>query len=122
MFCSVVFQQKRRRKETGSHCNGSTSPKRHRESVLRLTGEDGRDAGPAPAPRSLGESEEDGDVENLEHNIVQFTVGEDGKTAILVPIISSHLEAEDSAGTSEHSQDTTTKSTDPSEYPRKQLI
>ncbi|KAG7238858.1 hypothetical protein INR49_030402 [Caranx melampygus] len=103
--------QKRRRKEAGSQCNGSTSPRRHRESVLRLTGEDGRNAGPAPASCSLGESEEDGDVENLEHNIVQFTVGEDDKTAIVVPIISSHVEAGDSAGTPKQSP--TTKSTDP---------
>ncbi|XP_035459899.1 sentrin-specific protease 7 isoform X3 [Scophthalmus maximus] len=86
----------RKRKDAGSQYNGTTSPKRHRESVLRLTGEDGRDGGLAPARACL---EEDGDLESLDRSIVQFTVGGDDGTDVLVPIINPNLEAEDVTGT-----------------------
>ncbi|XP_008279807.1 sentrin-specific protease 7 isoform X2 [Stegastes partitus] len=79
---------KRRRKDSGSQCNGTGSPKRHRESVLRLTGEDGRNGGPVPSSVCQEQSEEDVDLENLDRCIVQFTVGGDDRTNILVPVIS----------------------------------
>lgn len=119
---SVLSQQKRKRKDAGSHCNGTDSPKRHRESVLRLTGEDGRDGGPAPARICLEESGEDGDSESLDRTILQFTVGAHDQTEVLVPIISPDLEAEDFIGTPiqspSSSQDNTTKTSpsEPSEY------
>lgn len=65
--------------------------------------------GPAPSSIFLEESGEDGDLENLDRSIVQFTVGADDPTDVLVPIISPDLEAGDSPG-----RDNTTK-TSPSE-------
>lgn len=116
---SVLCQQKRKRKDAGSECNGTEGPKRHRESVLRLTGEDGRDGGPAPTGICLEESGEDGDSESLDRTIVQFTVGADDRTEVLVPIISPDLEAEDFIGTPiqspSSSQDDNSPS-EPSEY------
>ncbi|XP_023286451.1 uncharacterized protein LOC111673043 isoform X1 [Seriola lalandi dorsalis] len=87
---------KRKRRDTESQCNGTGSPKRHRESVLRLTGEDGRDGGPVPASVCLEESREDIDLESLDRSIVQFTVGGDDTTAILVPILNPSIESQDS--------------------------
>lgn len=57
---SVLSQQKRKRQDVGSQCNGTFSPKRYRGSVLRLTGEDGRRVEPAPAFVCLEENGEDG--------------------------------------------------------------
>lgn len=117
---SVLPPQNRKRKDAGSQYNGTTSPKRHRESVLRLTGEDGRDGGLAPARACL---EEDGDLESLDRSIVQFTVGGDDGTDVLVPIINPNLEAEDVTGTRRRSlsssQDSSAKTSgtpEPSEY------
>lgn len=90
---------KRKRKDTEFHCNGTDSPKRHRESVLRLTGEDGRDGGPAPTRVCLEESGDDVDFDSLDRTIVQFTVGADDQTDVLVPINSPDLEAGDFIGT-----------------------
>ncbi|XP_070832418.1 sentrin-specific protease 7 isoform X3 [Chaetodon trifascialis] len=90
---------KRKRKDVVSQCNGTGSPKRHRESVLRLTGEDGRDGGPAPIHICVEESGEDRDLESLDRTIVQFTVGADDTAEVLVPIISANLEAEHMIGT-----------------------
>lgn len=108
----VQHSFKRKRKDAGSQCNGTGNSKRHRESVLRLTGEDGRGGGPAPARICWEESGEDGDLESLDRTIVQFTVGADDQTEVLVPIICSNLEAKDSAGTPKQSlsssQDNTT--------------
>ncbi|XP_076603385.1 uncharacterized protein LOC143330586 isoform X2 [Chaetodon auriga] len=104
---------KRKRKDATSQCNGTGSPKRHRESVLRLTGEDGRDGGPAPIHICVEESGEDGDLESLDRTIVQFTVGADDPAEVLVPIISANLEAGNLIGTPSQSvssnQDTTSK-------------
>ncbi|XP_059199170.1 sentrin-specific protease 7 isoform X2 [Centropristis striata] len=95
----VQHSSKRKRKDAGSHCNGTGSPKRHRESVLRLTGEDGRDGGPASTHIYLEESGEDVDLDSLDRTIVQFTVGADDQTEVLVPIISPDVEAGDFIGT-----------------------
>ncbi|KAI3355843.1 hypothetical protein L3Q82_004406 [Scortum barcoo] len=109
---------KRKRKNVGSQCNGTDSPKRHRESVLRLTGEDGRDGGLAPTGICLQESGEDEYSESLDRTIVQFTVGGDDRTEVVVPIITADLEAEDFIVTPipspSSSQDNVTK-TSPSE-------
>ncbi|XP_070770637.1 sentrin-specific protease 7 [Enoplosus armatus] len=110
----VEHSLKRKRKDAGSRCNGTDGAKRNRESVLRLTGEDGRDGGPAPTGICLEESGEDGDLESLDRTIVQFTVGADDRTEVLVPIISPNLEAKDFIGTPRQSpsscQDNTTNS------------
>lgn len=99
-------------KDTGSQCNGTSSSKRHRESVLRLTREDGRDGGPPPAQTSQEESGEDGDLESLDRTIVQFTVGAEDQAEVLVPIINPDLESEEFIGTPRQSlsssQDNTT--------------
>ncbi|XP_027147067.1 sentrin-specific protease 7 isoform X2 [Larimichthys crocea] len=92
----VQHSVKRKIKGAGSHCNGTSSPKRHRESVLRLTGEDGRDGGPAPTHVCQEDGGEDVDLESLDRSIVQFTVGTDDPAEILLPIIiSNKLEAGD---------------------------
>lgn len=118
---SVLRPQKRKKQDAESPCNGTTSPKRHRESVLRLSGED-RKGPPAVAPICLEEGGEDGDLENLDRTIVQFTVGADDSPDLLVPIITPNLEAGDLMDTPRQSlspsQDTTTKTSppEPSEY------
>lgn len=131
MFCrliastlfTVLSQQKRKRKDSGSQCNGTGSPKRHRESVLRLTGEEGRDGEPDPARIFLEESGEDGDLESLDRSIVQFTVGGGDRTEVLVPVINPNLEGGDLIDTPRRSQsssqDSATKTSsplEPSEY------
>uniref|UniRef100_A0A3P8S3Z6 Si:dkey-100n23.3 n=1 Tax=Amphiprion percula TaxID=161767 RepID=A0A3P8S3Z6_AMPPE len=80
---------KRKRKDSQSQCNGTSSPKRHRESVLRLTGEDGRNGGPVPPSICQEESGEDVDLENLDRCIVQFTVGGDDEASPAEPIVLS---------------------------------
>ncbi|XP_030284561.1 uncharacterized protein LOC115588248 isoform X4 [Sparus aurata] len=110
--------QKRKRKDTGSQCNGTGTSKCHRESVLRLTGEDRRDGGPDPPDICLEEGGEDGDLESLDRSIVQFTVGAEDPTEGLLPIISANMQAGDFIVTPIQSpssgQDNTTK-TSPSE-------
>lgn len=121
-MCPVLSQQKRKRRDTGSQCNGTGSPKRHRESVLRLTGEDGREGGPAQSRICFEESGEDLDSETLDRSIVQFTVGADERTDVVLPIINPNLEVRDFIGTPRRSlsssQDDTTKTSpsEPSEY------
>lgn len=120
MFCAA--QQKRKRRDAGPQCNGTGSPKRHRESVLRLTGEDRRDGRLAQTRICFEESREDLDLESLDRSIVQFTVGADEGTQVLLPIINSNLEAGDFIGTPRlrlsSIQDNATKTTpsEPSEY------
>uniref|UniRef100_A0A3Q1G4V6 Si:dkey-100n23.3 n=1 Tax=Acanthochromis polyacanthus TaxID=80966 RepID=A0A3Q1G4V6_9TELE len=80
---------KRKRKDSQSQCNGTSSPKRHRESVLRLTGEDGRNGEPVPPSICQEESGEDVDLENLDRCIVQFTVGGDDQASPAEPIVLS---------------------------------
>ncbi|XP_031148601.1 sentrin-specific protease 7 isoform X1 [Sander lucioperca] len=112
----VQHSVKRKRKDAGSQCNGIGSPKLHRESVLRLTGEDRRDGGPAPTRTCLEESGEDGDLGSLDRTIVQFAVGADDQAEVLVPIISPNLEAGDFIGTpSLSSSQDNTNTTSPSE-------
>ncbi|TDH06723.1 hypothetical protein EPR50_G00116170 [Perca flavescens] len=114
----VQHSVKRKRKDAGSQCNGIGSPKLHRESVLRLTGEDRRDGGPAPTRTCLEESGEDGDLESLDRTIVQFAVGADDQAEVLVPIISPNLEAGDFIGTPRQSLSSSqdnTNTTSPSE-------
>lgn len=121
-YNSLLSQQNRKRKDSESQCNGTGSPKRHRDSVLRLTGEGGRDGGATPARVCLEESGEDRYLENLDRSIVRFTVGGDDKTEVLVPVISPTLDAGDVISTPRrrlsHSQDNTTKTnpSEPSEY------
>ncbi|KAM7407139.1 hypothetical protein PAMA_003056 [Pampus argenteus] len=109
---------KRKRRDAGTQINGTGGPKRHRESVLRLTGEDGRDGGPVQTCIYFEESGEDLDSENLDRNIVQFTVGADERTEFMLPVVNSNLEAGDFIGSPRHSlsdkQDDKTK-TNPSE-------
>ncbi|XP_069010300.1 uncharacterized protein [Embiotoca jacksoni] len=90
----VQHSLKRKRKVSVSQCNGTGSPKRHCERVLRLTGEDGSDGELSPASICQEDNEEDGDVESLERSIVQFTVGGD-MTDVLVPVITPNLEVGD---------------------------
>ena len=115
---SVLSPQKTKRNNSGSLHNGPVSPKRRRESVLRLTGEDGRDRVPARPEARVAESGEDGDSENMDRTIVQFTVGGDDGRRILVPISTPYLEAGDAINTQrdrESSQDSTTKTSCPSD-------
>ncbi|XP_004551449.3 sentrin-specific protease 7 isoform X1 [Maylandia zebra] len=98
---------KRKRRDSASQCNGTESPKRNRESVLQLTEEDGRDGGAFSAPICHEDSREDGDLESLEHCIVQFTVGEDNGTEVLVPVINPDLEREDFTGSPRQSLSST---------------
>ncbi|XP_033984457.1 uncharacterized protein LOC117481064 isoform X2 [Trematomus bernacchii] len=84
---------KRKRKDPASPCNGTGSPKRHRESVLRLNGEEGKDGELSPTRVCQTEPEADGDPESLDRTILQFTEGGDDPTP------GPHLEAGDSVAT-----------------------
>nr|XP_043874992.1 LOW QUALITY PROTEIN: sentrin-specific protease 7 [Solea senegalensis] len=94
----VQHSLKRKRKEEESQLNGTVSPKRHRTSVLRLTGEDMGDRGQVPAPICPEDSTEDEYFDNLDRSIVQFTVGGDDTTQVLVPVIHPNLQSGNSAG------------------------
>ncbi|XP_040057793.2 sentrin-specific protease 7 isoform X3 [Gasterosteus aculeatus] len=106
--------QKRKKKDAGSQVNGTGSHNHHRESVLRLTGEDGRDGGQDPACVYLEGSEEDADLENLGRSIVQSRVGVKDPAEVLVP---TELEAGESLGSPgrspSSSQDHTTATSPP---------
>ncbi|XP_062258850.1 sentrin-specific protease 7 [Platichthys flesus] len=106
---------KRKRNDSVSLRNGTVSPKRPRESVLRLTREDGRDRVPTLPEICVAESEEDGDSENVDRTIVQFTVGGDDGRELLVPIITPYLDAINTQRDRESSQDSTTKTSSPSD-------
>nr|XP_020465171.1 uncharacterized protein LOC109965474 isoform X2 [Monopterus albus] len=93
----------RKRKDGESQCNGIGSPKRQRESELCLTEEDGRDGGPALAPVCLEQIGEDGDSENLDLSILQFTVGGDDVAEVVVPAISQNVETGDFISSSRQS-------------------
>lgn len=156
---NVLPQQKRRKKASASPCNGTSSPKRRSESVLRLSGgdrregksalspicledsvEDGGDGGPVLAnvgpeinrendgdgePLSvhvcLEESEEDRDLENIDHGVFQFTVGAEDPRDYMTPVVSPSSESGDFISTSRQSlspsQDvpTTASPSEPSE-------
>ncbi|MEQ2211475.1 hypothetical protein XENOCAPTIV_002722 [Xenoophorus captivus] len=112
---------KRKRKDPGFQCNGTSSPKRQRESVLRQTGEAGKDVERAPMSVSQEESEEDVDLESLDRCIVQFTVGAEDGLEPMVPLI-PHVEPEgiiisNKLSLSPRNNSTTqTSPSDPSEY------
>nr|XP_057937301.1 sentrin-specific protease 7 isoform X2 [Doryrhamphus excisus] len=98
------FQRKRR----GAWVNGTSTPKRHRESVLRLTGEDGRNGG---LPQSHVCPNEDGeDSDNTEASIVQFTVGAVDGTPCLLPVIRPNLDNRSRGCRRLSSQDSTSQS------------
>ncbi|XP_060944325.1 sentrin-specific protease 7 [Limanda limanda] len=106
---------KRKKNDSGSLHNGTVSPKRPRESVLRLTGEDGRDRVLTRFEAYEAESEEDGDSENVDRTIVQFTVGGDDGREVLLPINTPYLDAINTQRDRESSQDSTTKTSGPSD-------
>ncbi|XP_037542504.1 sentrin-specific protease 7 [Nematolebias whitei] len=85
----------RKRKNSGSRCNGTSSPKCLRENVLRLSGEDTKAGEQVPTPANQEEHEKHVDLENVDHCIVQFTVGGDDGTEDWVPVTPCNLEAED---------------------------
>ncbi|KAM9342764.1 sentrin-specific protease 7 isoform 2-T2 [Pholidichthys leucotaenia] len=95
---------KRKRDDSGSQCNGTSSPKRHRESVLCLTGEEKEGL-----TSSLDDTEQSEDDQSLEghENIVQFTVGEDDRTEVLFPVISPILETGNAIGSPRKTDNTT---------------
>ncbi|XP_029936281.1 sentrin-specific protease 7 isoform X2 [Myripristis murdjan] len=110
--CSV----KRKRENAESHCNGTGTPTGHRGSVLRLSGEAGRDRGPA-AKRLC--PEERGEDSEVDHGILQLTVGGDDRTERgLSPVVSPRSEAPETRGVPRQSlstsQDNPTQAT-PSE-------
>lgn len=160
LMCYFFFyRQKRKKRSTESKCDDTSKPKRHRLSVLRLSGETGRGEPSSPAHdylqedtmgrrvgrsahshTSLGEnvkesrgfmsiplddSGEDGREEqalvqesskdvhfhNLDHNIVQFTVGANVLTDVLLPITGSSLDPVDIIGSPAKPNPT-----EPSEY------
>lgn len=59
---------------------------------------DGGDDGREEEPTSLQESTEDVHLHNLDHSIVQFTVGANDPTEVLLPTIDSSLEPVDILG------------------------
>ncbi|XP_028993158.1 sentrin-specific protease 7 isoform X2 [Betta splendens] len=118
----VQHNLKRKRKDSDVQCNGTGSPKRNRGSVLRLSGEGGRNEGAFPAHVCVedGDGNDGGDnryLENGDRSIVQFTVGEDARTEIVIPMISQTLEAGDNTSSPRrslsHKQDSTTNTSPP---------
>ncbi|XP_014915627.1 uncharacterized protein LOC106964552 isoform X1 [Poecilia latipinna] len=82
---------KRKRKDPGLQCNGTSSPKRQCDIVLFQTEEAGKDGEQVPV--SVGhweDSEDDVDLENIDRCIVQFTVGGDDVPVIPEGIIFSN--------------------------------
>ncbi|XP_029980261.1 uncharacterized protein LOC115412102 isoform X2 [Sphaeramia orbicularis] len=80
---------KRKVKDAETQSTETHSPKRRRESVLRLSGTNNKDGGPAPTQICVEESAEDRDLENLGRGIVQFTVGDDENNGgALIPVTS----------------------------------
>ncbi|XP_015240870.1 PREDICTED: sentrin-specific protease 7 isoform X1 [Cyprinodon variegatus] len=73
---------KRKRRNPGLQCNGKSSPKRQRGSMLHPTGEAEKDGGRVPLCGVQEESDIDLDMERC---IVQFTVGEEDGFQPLVP-------------------------------------
>ncbi|XP_071368436.1 sentrin-specific protease 7-like isoform X1 [Centroberyx affinis] len=94
---------KRKRESPEPHCNGTGTPKGHRGSVLRLTGEGGRDGGSTPKRLCLERSGEDGESGSLDRGIVRFTVGGDERMeGCLSSVISPSTEAGETAGAPRH--------------------
>ncbi|XP_041662810.1 sentrin-specific protease 7 isoform X2 [Cheilinus undulatus] len=105
---------RRKRKEPLTQCNGTTSPKRHRESVLRLSGEDGRNRGMGSTQiRAEEESTESRDLESVDQTIVQFTVGGEDPSEVVPPIVTCNLEAGDILATTNQDSATKTKPSEP---------
>ncbi|XP_068615011.1 sentrin-specific protease 7-like [Brachionichthys hirsutus] len=106
--------QKNKRRITGSQCNGTNGPKRSRESVLRLTRGDGRDGALASSPACLEECRDD--LEGLDQNVLEFTLGGDAADA-QVPVTSASSETGEVRGACRRrlssSQDNTTQTAHP---------
>ncbi|XP_054642050.1 sentrin-specific protease 7 isoform X2 [Dunckerocampus dactyliophorus] len=96
------------RKRKSAWVNGTSTPKRHRESVLRLTGEDGRNGG-LPQPH-ICPSQDREETDSLDGSIVQFTVGAVDGTPCLLPVIRPNLESRSRGFRRSSSQDSTSQS------------
>lgn len=142
----MLCWQKRKKHNTEGNCNETSKTKRHRLSVLRLSGETGREGPSSPAhvclqedalgrrvgrsapshiclgenvndnqdftsillddsgedgreePTIVHENSKDLHLHNLDNSIVQFTVGANNLTEVLLPIIGSTLEPVDILG------------------------
>ncbi|XP_063743886.1 sentrin-specific protease 7 isoform X2 [Eleginops maclovinus] len=90
---------KRKREDPVSPCNGTSNPKCHRDSVLRLNGDEGKDGGLSPMSVWEKEPDEDEDLGSPDRTILQFMVGGDDQTQLLLPTPIPHLEAGDSVAT-----------------------
>lgn len=116
-------QQKRKKKVPGYHHNGMGTPKR--QSVLRLTGENGKDGGPAQTHVHLEQDGEDYDFQNMDQSIVQFTEGACGRTDVLLPFISPTSQAGASGPrlslSSGQDQSSQTSPPEPSKYTEAEL-
>ncbi|XP_061648552.1 sentrin-specific protease 7 isoform X2 [Phyllopteryx taeniolatus] len=88
----------KRRRKIGrrTRCNGTSGPKRQRESVLRLTGESKGDGGLAPA--SLVEPGEDCDADDADGGLVRFASEAVGGATRLVPVANTNSEPADVVG------------------------
>ncbi|XP_061826651.2 sentrin-specific protease 7-like isoform X1 [Nerophis lumbriciformis] len=91
------------RKRKSGWVNGTSSPKRHRESVLRLTGEDRRSRRMPSTHVFSNEAGEDSDIPD--DNIVQFTVGALDGTPCLLPVVhpNSEIRSQSSRASSQDS-------------------
>lgn len=125
---TFVSPLKRKRKNSDSCCNGSSSPKLLRENALLLSGEDKKAGEQVPTPANLEEHEKRVDLENVDHCIVQFTVGGDDGTEDWVPVTPCNLETEDiikndeQSLSSRHESMSQTSPTEPSKYTNTLLI
>lgn len=125
---TFVSELKRKRKSSGSCCNGTSSPKRLLKNVLRLSGEDKTAGEQVPTPANQEEHEKHVDLENVDHCIVQFMVGGDDGTEDWVSVMPCNLEAEDvikndkQSSSSRHESTSQTSPTEPSKYTNTLLI
>lgn len=74
----LLFQRKRK-----SQCNGSITPKRQRQTVLHVAGEEREEAAEPAAPEG---NKEEVDLASLDPSIVKFTVGADEPPEGVPPI------------------------------------
>lgn len=138
----MLYQQKRKKLNDESKCSETDKPKRHRLSVLRLSGETAKEGPSSPTfvylqegaqgrrvrrsasahiclGRNVEESpglssillddggeggreapvhESSEDFHSVDHSIVQFTVGANNPTEVLLPMLASGMEPVDSLG------------------------
>ncbi|TWW81086.1 Sentrin-specific protease 7 [Takifugu flavidus] len=143
---NILHSWKRKKHDIEANCNETSKPKRHRLSVLRLSGKTGREGPSSPAhvylqedtlgrrvgrsapshiclgeninesqdftsillddsgedgreePALVHENSKDLHLNNLDNSIVQFTVGANNLTEVLLPITGSSLEPVDVLG------------------------